>query len=98
MMKRILIGGIASVSMPKPLGDHLVLANMAFRHSFGAARIAMATTTRTTLGVQIRRHAASNKLGLTTTIQPADPAITPTSTETTYMRTLVRYGGTIGLV
>jgi len=56
---------------------------MVFRHSFGAARIAMATTTRTTLGAQIKRSAASNKLGLITTIQPTDPAIAPAITETT---------------
>ncbi len=43
----------------------------------------MATTTRTTLGAQIRRSAASNTLGLTTTTQPADPAIAQTTTETT---------------
>jgi len=64
-------------------GHHRVLASMVFRHSFGAARIAMATTTRTTLGAQIKRSAASNKLGLSTTIQPTDPAIAPTITETT---------------
>jgi len=79
--------------MPKPLslhigkalsaGHHLVLASMAFRDSFGAARIVRAITTSTTLGVQIRRSAAVNKLGLTTTIQPTDPAIAPTITETT---------------
>ena len=63
--------------------NHLSLASMAFRHSFGAVRIAIATTIRTTLGAQISRSAASNKLDLITTIQPADPAITPIITETT---------------
>ena len=89
----VLSGRWVALSMPKPLSvhpgkglpaeNHFGLASMAFRHSFGAAAIEIAITITTILGAQMRRTVAINRLGLTTTIQPTDPAIAPTIKETT---------------
>ena len=104
----VLWGPWVALSMPKPLSvhpgkglpaeNHLGFASMAFRHSFGAAAIEIAITITTILGAQMRRTAAINRLGLTTTIQPTDPAIAPTIKEATWLRTCFRFGGILGLV